>query len=301
MKKSIKILITLALTLCCAVAGVISTAVASTVSEPSKGGVIDRTFTFGEEMEGKSVVFYGDSITAGLGLKVTDDDYMEQLADAFGFYYYNAGSSGASWTRTNSTDTSGNTVYRQLKNTKYLYRDADYICFFLGTNDWGYGRPLQGDVTTQKGGMNSPADGTTIYGAMKQVLNTVITANPDVKIMLLTPLLREDVWSTTFVEYDGSGNIVYDTSGKPKTLSQANGGKKFVASFDGNNFATIPYTVADIRDAIMEVGSAYGCKVVDLTSVATQSNKTQVLQSDMIHVTEYGYGEIVKKMVTPIA
>ena len=288
MKKLVKLIIALTLVAMTAIVG-ISTAFALNAPAPGNDGIVDRSFKFDQSLEGKSVIFYGDSITAGLGLGATENDYMEYLADELGFYYYNAGSSGASITRTDSTDTSGNTIYRQLKNTQALYRDADYICIFLGTNDWGYGRPLEGDATQQKGGMNSPADGTSIYGAYKQVLSTIIAANPDVKITLLTPTLRRDVWTTTFVEYDTQGNVVYGADGKPKSLAQAQGGKPFVASNDGNNFAAVPYTINDITDAIKEIGAAFGASVIDLTDLVTEQNANTYLNADGIHFKEAGY------------
>ncbi len=288
MKKLVKLIVALTLVLTTAVVG-IGTAFALTLPTPENNGVVDRSFKFDASLEGKSVIFYGDSITAGLGLGVTENDYMEYLADELGFYYYNAGSSGATVTRANSTDTSGNTIYRQLKNTQALYRDADYICIFLGTNDWGVGRALEGDAGQQKGGMKSPADGTSIYGAYKQVLTTIIEANPDVKITLLTPTLRRDVWSTTFVEYDTLGNIVYGADGKPKSLAQANGGKPFVASVDGNNFASVPYSINDITEAIKEIGEAFGASVIDLSGLVNEQNADDYLNADGIHFKEAGY------------
>ncbi len=288
MKKLVKLIVALTLVLTTAVIG-IGTAFAVTLPTPENSGIVDRSFKFDSSLEGKSVIFYGDSITAGLGLGANENDYMEYLAEELGFYYYNAGSSGATITRTNSTDTEGNTVYRQLEKTKYLYRDADYVCFFLGTNDWGAGRALEGDRTTQLGAMNSPADGTSIYGAYKQVLTTIIKANPDVKIMLFTPTMRRDVWTTTFVEYDGAGKIVYDANGKPKTLAQNEGGKPYVASNDGNNFATVPYSLNDIADAIKEIGEAFGASVIDLTNLVTDANANEYLSSDNLHFKEAGY------------
>ena len=288
MKKLTKLLICITLAVITTVVG-ISTAFASVAPAPGNDGIVDRSFKFDSSLEGKSVIFYGDSITAGLGLGASDNDYMEYLADELGFYYYNAGSSGATITRTNKTDTSGNTIYRQLKNTQALYRDADCICIFLGTNDWGTGRPLEGNTGMQQGGMNSPADGTSIYGAYKEVLTTIIAANPDVKITLLTPTLRRDVWSTTFVEYDTLGNIVYGADGKPKSLSKANGGKPFVASVDGNNFAAVPYTINDITDAIKEIGKAFGASVIDLSGLVNEQNDDTYLNADGIHFKQAGY------------
>ncbi|MBQ5926630.1 MAG: SGNH/GDSL hydrolase family protein [Clostridia bacterium] len=221
-------------------------------------GNADRSFEFTKEnMDKKAFAFYGDSITAGLGLKANDKDYMELLQEEFGFYYYNAAVSGASVTEAagKEGDLTANTVYAQLSKSEYIYRDADYVSIFLGTNDWGYGRAL--------GTKDSPADSSTICGAYKQVIERIISANPDVKIMIMTPLGRWDTWS---------------------------GG--FQCSPTVNNFAATPYTLNQMTAALKEIGAMYHCKVVDLSSVVTESNRYQYLIADQIHVTPAGYQAI---------
>lgn len=220
---------------------------------------VDRTFEFTKEsMEGKAFAFYGDSITAGLGLKAEDKDYMEILQEEFDFYYYNAAVSGASITEAagKEGDLTANTVYAQLSKSEYIYRDADYVSIFLGTNDWGYGRAL--------GTKNSEANSSTVCGAYKEVIERIIEANPDVKIMIMTPLGRWDTWS---------------------------GG--FQCSPTINNFAAVPYTLNQMTAELKAIGAMYGCKVVDLSGVVTESNRYQYLIADQIHVTPLGYQAVV--------
>ncbi len=224
-----------------------SSAEQSVTSAASQGS---RSFGFGEEMRGKAFVFYGDSITARLGLYFTDKDYIQLLQEEFGFYAYNGAVSGATYTVHSSTS---NHVFSQLSKSQILCRDADYVSVFLGTNDFGSSRAL--------GSMSDPAGTDTVYAAIKQTLNDIIELNPDAKIMLLTPLWRGDAG---------------------------------YAGFDSKNPAG--YTLADVRDAVTEVGNAFGCKVVDLTDVITADNAGTHLNGDRLHVKPAGYRAIADKI-----
>lgn len=141
---------------------------------------VDRSFYYTEELKDKSIVFYGDSITARHGLKSYEKDYIQLLQEEFGFYYSNQAVGGATWT---DVPPSTNNIFRQLRNSEALYRDADYVSIFLGTNDFGLNRPI---------GNKNDKDVKTIYGAINTVFDTIIEANPDVKFMLITSLNRYD-------------------------------------------------------------------------------------------------------------
>ena len=212
-------------------------------------GTVDRSFDFDRnQMEGKAFVFYGDSITAGLGVPDEDKRYIDLLQDAYGFYAYNGAVSGASLTK-------GNDIYSQLKASEYLYRDADYISIFMGTNDFGMSRPL---------GSASDQPGTdTVYASLKNVLDIITKANPDVKIMLLTPLYR----------CDGSNS-----------------------GFTSTNNAN--YTLADVTEAIRTVGEEYNCKVVDMTNVVNEENYEKLLNKDKLHVKAAGYAAMKEAIVS---
>ncbi len=190
---------------------------------------IDRTFDFSkEEMKDKAFVFFGDSLTARHGLSATDRDYIQILRSEFKFYSYNGAVSGATWSSDRNTDRydGTNDIFSQLEKANILIRDADYISIMLGTNDYGWGlRPL-GEITDNP---TTPEDATTVYGAIRLALNTIIEANPDVKIMLLTPPL----WPVNGYEKENSVGV----------------------------------TMSEVRDAVKTLGEEYKCKVVD-TSLA---------------------------------
>ena len=156
------------------------TLIVSKIINKASASEVDRTFYYTKELKDKSIVFYGDSITARHGLKSYHKDYIQILQEEFGFYYSNQAVGGATWT---DVPPSTNNIFRQLRNSEALYRDADYVSIFLGTNDFGLNRPI---------GNKNDTDVKTIYGAINTVFDTILNVNPDAKFMLITSLNRYD-------------------------------------------------------------------------------------------------------------
>ena len=172
---------------------------------------VDRTFYYTEELKDKSIVFYGDSITARHGLKSYEKDYILYLQEEFGFYYSNQAVGGATWT---DVPPSTNNIFRQLNNSKALYRDADYVSIFLGTNDFGLNRQI---------GNIDDYDVATIYGAINTVFDRIIGANPDVKFMLITSLNRYDFTDSNPNDNgltNGAGYTIEDLRNVIRTTSE---------------------------------------------------------------------------------
>ncbi|RYD96966.1 MAG: SGNH/GDSL hydrolase family protein [Sphingobacteriales bacterium] len=64
---------------------------------------------------------------------------------------------------------------------------ADVYSVFLGTNDWWQGRPL-GTI----GDYKNAAGNSTVYGSFRIIVNKIRQLNPKAKIVLITPLQRND-------------------------------------------------------------------------------------------------------------
>ncbi len=218
-----------------------------TPTAPSE--VPDRSFYFNESLRGKAVLFYGDSITARHGLKATDKDYVDLIQEQLGFYVKNVASSGASWTRAIDVDT--NDVFRQYEQIPILNREADCVCVFLGTNDFGRGDAASRSIGTIDDMPATPEEAITVYGAMNLFFTNLLSVNPDVKINLFTP-----VWYPTGFE-------------------------------QVNRYG---FNLGEVKDAIFNIAEKYGCRVIDWSSgVITEENKEGLLQSDNTHVTPEGY------------
>ena len=145
--------------------------------------VATRGFSYSEEMNGKSVVFYGDSITARYIDEYNYEDdfrphYTQLLAEEFGFYFANYAVSGATFAETDKN------ALVEIENSSAILASADYVSIMLGTNDYGFDRNL--------GTPSSASSESTVYGSIKLTLNTVFKANPGVKVMLITPVDRFD-------------------------------------------------------------------------------------------------------------
>jgi len=76
---------------------------------------------------------------------------------------------------------------------------ADVYSVFLGTNDWWGGRPV-GTIADYK----NTAGNTTVYGSFRIIINKIRQLNPQAKIVLITPLQRND-----FVYITDANNNAY--------------------------------------------------------------------------------------------
>lgn len=76
---------------------------------------------------------------------------------------------------------------------------ADVYSVFLGTNDWWQGRPI-GKLDDYK----SDKGNSTVYGSFRIIVNKLKNLNPEAKIVLITPMQRND-----FVYINGQTNNAY--------------------------------------------------------------------------------------------
>lgn len=168
-------------------------------------------------LKGKRVMCFGDSLTELLG--VYNLGYVEWINIMTGAQVFRAGV-GATWltARTQTlTPTSiasaraafdlpnlinswtsgdfsyvdaaadyyasqGQSVAKQVTNLKtYDVEDCDVVTIFSGTNDYSNNRAL-GNVGS--------ADTNEICGAMNAIIQTLLTANPKLKIFWFTPIVR---------------------------------------------------------------------------------------------------------------
>ena len=98
-------------------------------------------------------------------------------------------------------------------------------------------------------------EATTICGAMNKTISDLISVNPDVKIILLTPLQTFGL---------GVGN-----------------------QYEVNNSAG--YSVMDVNNAVKAIAQKYNCSCVDMYEVVGVDNYQEYLLSDVLHVSNAGY------------
>lgn len=127
------------------------------------------------DFNGKKVVAFGDSITAGIsspGL-VPISGYMPQFCDMVGAELRNLAVSGQCIT--DSTDAQYS-IYKRVTTLDY---EGDIIWIAGGTNDWNQGMPL-GDFDS--------VDTTTFYGALRGICDYLHTNHPDAIVIFVTPI-----------------------------------------------------------------------------------------------------------------
>jgi len=141
---------------------------------------------------GDSITYLNDH-TDETGNRVTRGYLTDVVAHFDNLHYINKGYNG--WT-------SGN-IAEHIDSLGLV--KADIYTVFLGTNDWGRGRPLGSlnDYITDKGN-------STVYGSFRIIINKIHNLNPEAKILLIAPMQRAD-----FVYIGGATNNAYG-SYKPK-------------------------------------------------------------------------------------
>lgn len=131
----------------------------------------------------KKVNWLGDSITRGWGTTGGNTPFHTYLNNRIGFAASrNYGDDG-------STISDGDTPMYSRATT--IDVDADLICVFGGTNDWGNTDRLIGEMFTVSAGTRTPnTDVTTFYGALHTLCKNLISRFPDKKIFFITPIHR---------------------------------------------------------------------------------------------------------------
>jgi lysophospholipase L1-like esterase len=125
--------------------------------------------------------FLGDSITQGSGASCEQNMYVNLVGKALGATVRNYGVSG---TRiANNFKKNDYDEYFALRGQK-MENDADYVFVFGGTNDFGHGDAPIGTI-----------DDTTdlsFYGALKNLINLLLSKYDKKKIVFILPLRRSD-------------------------------------------------------------------------------------------------------------
>ncbi len=136
------------------------------------------------ELKGKFVAFLGDSITEGAG--VADiannryDNVLKNIAGLSRTYNDGIGGSRIAYQRVPSDCARYDLCY--CGRAHNLPADADVIVVFGGTNDYGHGDAMFGEMTD-----STPA---TYCGAVNYLMDTIKTEHPAAQVVFMTPARR---------------------------------------------------------------------------------------------------------------
>lgn len=132
------------------------------------------------ELKGKTLLFLGDSITAGSGVSGKEETYWYRLgqktcASCIG---YGVGGTRIAEQQPDGFEALGNFCTR----AQQMQKTADAIIVFGGTNDYGHGDAPLGTLQDR-----TPK---TFYGALHTLILYLLNAYPTAQIVFLTPLHR---------------------------------------------------------------------------------------------------------------
>lgn len=209
----------------------------------------------------KKVTCLGDSITSG-GQTDTGEmavSYVPSLNNLIGTAPTNAGVSGSHVTKgtANRTDS----FVERVSSIK----DQDLITIYGGVNDFLFDSPLgtmADEATTQ----------ATFYGALKYLVTSLTTNNPDAKLLFITPM-KVDKYGGT---YDANGNMRKNK---------------------------VNATEEDYASAIKEVASYYSIPVLDLFHAGNLNPyipAQNAMTVDGLHPNEKGAQRLAKTIAHAI-
>lgn len=132
------------------------------------------------ELRNKKMVFLGDSITEGVGVKDAKNIYWKRLeqdgCQVFGY--------GIGGTRIAPQTTPSNEIWDKYFASRIpeMEENADVVVVFGGTNDYGHGDAAMGTM--------SDRTDNTFYGALHQLVQKLKEKYPAAAIVLMTPIHR---------------------------------------------------------------------------------------------------------------
>lgn len=137
------------------------------------------------ELKGKKINFLGDSITEGYGASSEEHRYTSLIEAETGAVCRNYGISGTRIARQQDPgEEAGLPENRDFcSRIEDMDPDADIVCVFGGTNDFGHGDARLGTFED-----NTP---DTFCGALNTLYSGLINRFPQAWIVILTPLHRE--------------------------------------------------------------------------------------------------------------
>lgn len=131
------------------------------------------------DLNGKKILFLGDSITACGGTSAPENVYWRVLGQITGAECVGYGISGTRIARQHKPSEIGSYDRHFVSRVEEMDEQADAVIVFGGTNDYGHG-------DAPFGHMNDRTD-ETFYGALHVLYQKLITRYPTAHIVVLTP------------------------------------------------------------------------------------------------------------------
>ncbi len=151
------------------------------------------------ELQGKKIVFLGDSITEGSGVADKENIYWNRVAKMTGAACFGYGIGGTRIAR-QKVPTNPRHDSHFDSRVDSMIPDADIVVVFGGTNDFGHGDAPFGTMADR--------DDTTFYGALHTLYRHLYEQYPAAQLVVMTPTHRlgEDngIWNELGVRRSGN-------------------------------------------------------------------------------------------------
>lgn len=135
------------------------------------------------ELKGKKIVFLGDSLTEGIGVSEKNNIYWKRL-EQDGCEVHGYGVMGSRIAKQQSHFTADYDHQYFRSRVPDMEADADIVVIFGGTNDFGHGDAVIGNM--------SHRTDDSFYGALHLLYIDLIKKYPRSAIVIMTPLHRPD-------------------------------------------------------------------------------------------------------------
>lgn len=128
------------------------------------------------------IAFLGDSITEGCGASSTEFFYVNQVGKILDAEVLNYGVGGTRISKQKEISEVAQWDYDFLSRAEIMEKDVDLVIVFGGTNDYGHGKALLGDVKDDTS--------YTFYGGINVLLEYLIKTYGKSKIGVVLPIRR---------------------------------------------------------------------------------------------------------------
>lgn len=210
------------------------------------------------KFDGKRVHIFGDGIAYGIGASsINDTSLTALLSSKYGYTIYNHSLPDATYGIYDNDKYKDKCVLTQVQLATGI-TDGDYVIIFAGTNDFTSG--------VANIGTNLSIGTTTFKGSITETISALLTTNPNLKILLVTPIYRGSITS-------GDGYNSDDTKINDMYLYQ-------------------------FSDAIVEIGKYHHIPTINLHDecMINKFTKNVYLNDNGIYPTDEGYELLCEKI-----
>ena len=159
-----------------------------------------------EYMSGKTVVIYGDSLSARAELETIEYDYIDYLSEKLEFTYIRKAVRGSALTYKLANDNPNiKSGLQIISENEVSTKSADVIIMFYGANDFNYDAP----IGYEDDEFDTIEEVTSFKGAMVKSIELIKKQNANAEIVWLGPIYNHINYDGYPFNFNGTSKIEY--------------------------------------------------------------------------------------------